>query len=215
MDRTNGENNVTVGGKREFTDGPPGTTVEEQFLNGVQEEIVTAIEAAGLTPSFGNLTQLKEAIDIFIGLSTAFRGALVNKSVASDIVTGTSTTLVWDTEEYDTNNNFWNLANRSRLVVPSGVGRIVVKANIMWEGVSDDGKRHTVQIFKNGTSFAGMPMGDIPGFDLPAGVNAVSPVLVVDSTGVDYFEVVVFQGAGSNRQVLADGATWFAIEVIE
>lgn len=45
MHRTEGANNQA----NMFTDGPPGTTVEEDFLNAVQEEIATVIEAAGLT----------------------------------------------------------------------------------------------------------------------------------------------------------------------
>lgn len=214
MDRTTGENNVTVGGKREFTDGPPGTTVEEVFLNAVQEEIVSAIEAAGLTPSSGDTTQLRQAILAFIGLSTAFRGALVAKSVNSDIVTATSTALAWDTETYDT-GDFWSTTNRSRLLVPSGISRIVVKAGAAWENAGVDINARTIQIFKNGTSFVGMPAATIKGYGTPTANNIVSPVLNVDSTGVDYFEAIATHEAGANREILADGATWFAIEVID
>jgi hypothetical protein len=63
MDRTQGTNYDTVGGKRQFTDGPPGTTVEEDFLNAVQEELVATIEAAGLTSSTGDNTQLLQALN--------------------------------------------------------------------------------------------------------------------------------------------------------
>ena len=66
MDRTTGTNNVEVDGKRQFTDGPPATTVNDDWLNAVQEEIVSLIEAGGLTPDNSDLTQLKAAIDIFI-----------------------------------------------------------------------------------------------------------------------------------------------------
>lgn len=62
MDRTLGDNHITVGGKRQFTDGPPGTTIDADHMNQVQEEIVTAITNAGLTPSSTDRTQLYQAI---------------------------------------------------------------------------------------------------------------------------------------------------------
>ncbi len=64
MDRTTGTNNVEVGGKRQFTDGPPATTVDDTWLNAMQEEIVSFIESAGLTPDGSDLTQLKQAVDL-------------------------------------------------------------------------------------------------------------------------------------------------------
>ena len=53
-------------GKDGFTEGNQSTEaptiVTSNWLNGVQEEIITTIEAAGLTPSGGNLSQLLAAI---------------------------------------------------------------------------------------------------------------------------------------------------------
>lgn len=49
-----------------FVDGPPGTTVEEDFLNAVQEELCYAIEQAGLTlktAATETRQQLKAGID--------------------------------------------------------------------------------------------------------------------------------------------------------
>jgi len=45
MHRTEGTNNAA----NLFVDGPPGTTVEENFLNALQEEIAGVVEGAGLT----------------------------------------------------------------------------------------------------------------------------------------------------------------------
>lgn len=45
MHRTEGDNHSG----NLFTDGPPGTTVEENFLNAVQEELCNVIETAGIT----------------------------------------------------------------------------------------------------------------------------------------------------------------------
>lgn len=45
MHRTEGAENIS----NLFTDGPPGTRVEQNWLNAVQEELANAIENAGLT----------------------------------------------------------------------------------------------------------------------------------------------------------------------
>lgn len=45
MHRTEGENHSS----NLFTDGPPGTTVEENWLNTMQEEIANAVESSGQT----------------------------------------------------------------------------------------------------------------------------------------------------------------------
>lgn len=64
MDRITGANWIyDAYGKRIFTDGPPATTVPATWLTGIQEEIMTVIEGAGLAPSINDNTQLKQAID--------------------------------------------------------------------------------------------------------------------------------------------------------
>src|SRR3990167_6104864 len=66
MHRTEGANYIKdSAGRNNFTDGPPGTTVDEGFLNAVQEEIANVIEYAGinlLTKATDTHTQLREAI---------------------------------------------------------------------------------------------------------------------------------------------------------
>lgn len=61
MHKTEGANNVA----NLFTDGPPGTTVEQNFLNAMQEEICYVITQSGLvlkTASTETRQQLFEAI---------------------------------------------------------------------------------------------------------------------------------------------------------
>lgn len=58
MHRTDGDNNLAGA----FTDGPPGTAVEEDWLNAVQEEIIGVITAAGITLSKSDQTQLLTAL---------------------------------------------------------------------------------------------------------------------------------------------------------
>ena len=68
MDRTDGQNYIDIGGgRRGFRDqnvdaGVPGTRVTAAFLNSLQEEILTAIENAGITPAAADWSQLDAAI---------------------------------------------------------------------------------------------------------------------------------------------------------
>lgn len=62
MHRTEGANKTA---DNKFTDGPPGTTVNDDWLNAVQEEIANVIESAGLvlkTAATETNLQLREAL---------------------------------------------------------------------------------------------------------------------------------------------------------
>lgn len=59
MQRTTGTNHSN----NMFTNGPPGTDVEEVWLNNIQEEICNLIEDAGLTLDVNDDTQLTQAVD--------------------------------------------------------------------------------------------------------------------------------------------------------
>jgi hypothetical protein len=65
MHRTEGANYAAGSLGNEFTNGPPGTTITDDWLNAVQEEIAAVIEAAGLTlktASTETSAQLKAAL---------------------------------------------------------------------------------------------------------------------------------------------------------
>jgi len=58
MHRTEGSNYDEVAGKKYFSNGPPGTLVEEDWLNTVQEEICNIIETAGITLDVSIILQI-------------------------------------------------------------------------------------------------------------------------------------------------------------
>jgi hypothetical protein len=69
MDRVSAPNYATVSGLRMFQDAnlgtaTPGTELEQVWFNGVQESIIGAVTAAGLTPTDSDNTQLLAAIRI-------------------------------------------------------------------------------------------------------------------------------------------------------
>lgn len=69
MHRTEGANSVA----NYFANGPPGTTLEENWLNAVQEEIIAVLTAAGIDPlaaSGDTRTQLATAIQALILINT-------------------------------------------------------------------------------------------------------------------------------------------------
>jgi len=83
MHRTEGDNYTTVGTDKRFTDGPPGTTVTDDWLNAVQEEIATVVEGAGLTLSTASA-------DTFGQLLAALQTGTLNKATAAEIMTGSN-----------------------------------------------------------------------------------------------------------------------------
>ena len=77
MHRTEGTHNSAG----QFTDGPPGTTIESRWLYAVQEEILYVIEQAGLTPNpaaADSSDQLKRAIELMLTANVAYARATTN-----------------------------------------------------------------------------------------------------------------------------------------
>ena len=146
MHRTEGTNNVG----NLFFNGPPGTVVEEDWLNAVQEEICYLIEQAGLTVlTAGTETrqQLKAAVAALIAVHAALtsthgavsaatadkiilrdaagRAKVVDPSVASDIATKNTV----DSHAVLTNaHSGTSAATADRLVLRNGSGRAQVAA---------------------------------------------------------------------------------------
>jgi hypothetical protein len=77
MHRTEGTHNSAG----QFTDGPPGTTIESRWLNAVQEEILYVIEQAGLVPNTAaadSSDQLKRAIELMLVGTVPYASATTN-----------------------------------------------------------------------------------------------------------------------------------------
>jgi hypothetical protein len=68
MDRTNGAGHINhrFAAENPATNQPP-TEVTADWLNGIQEELIGIIVAAGIAPVSSVLTQLKQALDILYG----------------------------------------------------------------------------------------------------------------------------------------------------
>ena len=123
MDRTTGQNHVVNGGKRQFTDGPPGTAVEEGWLNAIQEEIMSVIEGAGIAPSSSDNTQLKQAIFGGAYFAVQLSGT---QSLASNVVTKIS---LGNLGYVDSDSlSGWSITNNEYTVVRDGLYLFNAKA---------------------------------------------------------------------------------------
>ena len=124
MHRIAGDNKAVIGGIDYFTNGPPGTDLEDDWLNAVQEEIASVVEEAGLTlKTAGTDTrdQLEAAMYI---LSNEYVAA--KRSVASGTPGQTAVASTWTPLEIDTiatNISGASLAT-NQITLPAGTYKI-------------------------------------------------------------------------------------------
>jgi hypothetical protein len=217
MHRTEGANH---NGYR-FQDGPPGTKIEENWLNAIQEEIAYVIETGGAaleTAATETSTQLHAAILAVTG--TTHRGALVYLGAAGQTINDSVTTNIsWTNEAYDTSDiSDISVAgpNPTRLTVPTGVTKIKLTAQIQF--ATDAVGIREVAIQKNALSgYVGRPYvrhdASIAG---STRINLVSATIQVIAG--DFFNCAVRQESGGGLDVLGDvlgDESWFAMEIVQ
>lgn len=151
---------------------------------------------------------------VTVGPISGFRGLSYNQapafsayanSTTQTITTGTQTKVLFQTEEFDTNNNFAN----SRFT-PTVPGYYQLNAEVRFEGASGTGET-MIMIWKNGTeirrgtSFKGVQIAT------DGWAMTVSSLVYADGAS-DYFEIAVQQGSGSNLNLTTantSSTTWF------
>jgi hypothetical protein len=133
-----------------------------------------------------------------------YRGAQASLSAAQSVSDATEAAVAWDTEDRDT-DAFWDSGSGSRLTVPDGISKVILRAALDWAS-SATGQRE-VRIKKNGTLvYTKSDSGS-------ATQHFVTPVLDVASG--DYFEVFAYQDSGSAVDVQATDDSYFALDVVE
>lgn len=149
------------------------------------------------------------------------RGALVYNSSNQSIAHGSEVTLNFDSEDYDTDSIHDTVTNNSRLTVPSGASKILLKGQVLLANGADYTGAY-ILVNKNGvsTGYAGKPRQSYAETttSLNPILNTSSPIIRVSSG--DYFELVIAQyntaTAARNAQPGGFGdQTWFAMEIIE
>lgn len=205
--------NGTIGGWAPPSGGSPLTTKGDLFgFSTVDARIPVGTNDQVLIADSAQTTGVKWGAQTGGGGGAAFRGALVAKTASQSVPNSTDTTLTWNSETYDTDNIHNNVTNNTRLTVPAGVTRAILRVNLSLQ-VSTVGRRN-VSILKNGTTFPGMGyVGTQGASSNPMGISLLSSTISVIAG--DFFEVILNQSSGGNLNVLAESRTSFSMEIVE
>ena len=169
------------------------------------------------TPTITGLISNGAATGTAIG-----RGCLVTLSADEAIANGTNVHVSWDSETggYDTDTIHDTVTNNKRLTVPTGVTKVRLSAQVVWES-SATGVRRIILSKNDETTTPATALG-MPSDWAPASggvhVNSFcSPIITVVAT--DYFTLDAYQTSGGSLNVDATaagfGESWFSMEIIK
>jgi hypothetical protein len=159
-----------------------------------------------LTADSSTATGLKWATPASGG--TTFVGASVYKSGNQSIANNTTTTITWDSEDFDTNAFHDNSTNNSRMTIPVGyAGKYSITGLVSW-GSSATGYR-LVEIFKNGATAGFMWSGAMSAY------YAVAVIKILNLAEGDYVEIKGYQNSGGNLNAAGTAAeSYFQIQYL-
>ena len=149
-------------------------------------------------------------------MPTKFRGALVYITSNKSIPSSTGTMVEWDEYKYDT-DGFWNPNEPTKLIIPRGVKRVRLTANVRWHASSEDANSRWAWIRGNESDDAFSGMGQsrqiaTPKTDVIQNVQSA----VVEVQEGDYFQFRLYHDENGARSIRSQGGfTWFSIEVID
>jgi|688.fasta_scaffold34497_6 hypothetical protein len=130
-----------------------------------------------------------------------FSGVFVRQSAATtSISNNTNTTVLFDTEEFDTDAYHSTSTNTSRITIPAGkAGKYAINSAFFFQENANGAR--VLNIHKNGSNYARSQMP-------PNSVSqiAVTLNLVMDLAVNDYIEVVVFQNSGGSLNLYGGSA---------
>jgi hypothetical protein len=113
-------------------------------------------------------------------------------------------------ESYDTDSIHSITTDNTKLIVPSGITKVRLTAQVAFSNDNTSGIRGAY-IYKNGASFIGYPVRYITYVAYNTPIGLITPIVSV-SAG-DYFTVSCYQNSGSTLTL--DSATWFSMEIIQ
>jgi hypothetical protein len=132
---------------------------------------------------------------------SAFSGVFVRQSASTtSISNNTNTTVLFDTEEFDTDAYHSTSTNTGRITIPAGkAGKYAINSAFFFQEAANGAR--VLNIYKNGSNYARSQMP-------PDSVSqiAVTLNLVMDLAVSDYIEVVVFQNSGGALNIYGGSA---------
>lgn len=153
------------------------------------------LTVAGGVPSWANAG----------GGGSTYSGASLYQSSDINISNATSTTLTWDSEQWDTDNYHSTSSNTSRITIPSGkAGKF--KFNIQVRYPANSTGRRIIYLYKNGSELWSSE-------NTPSSQNMVMGINTqADAAVGDYFEVKTYQSSGGTLAV-TEGLTYSFFQV--
>lgn len=136
---------------------------------------------------------------------SAYSGASLYQSSDINISNTTSTTLTWDSEQWDTDSYHSTSSNTSRITIPSGkAGKFKFNIQIRYPGNSTG--RRIIYLYKNGSELWSSE-------NTPGSQNMVLAINTqADAAVGDYFEVKTYQSSGGTLAV-TEGSTYSFFQV--
>ena len=131
--------------------------------------------------------------DVAAGVFTNTPSFLVTLSADQSITTGTDTKVQWDSEIYDTDNEFDGSTNYRWTCGTSG--KYLLSWSIEFAYMSD-GRTLLGSLYKNGSEF--IRVRPTTG---AAGATGFTGSQILSVTAEDYFEIYVYHDYGSNRNL--------------
>ena len=129
------------------------------------------------------------------GTSTAV-GCSISNSVAQTIGNSSTTTLTFNTEDYDTDAFHSTSSNTGRITIPTGKGgKYFVTTTVNYAGNATGFRQ--IRILKNGSTNVAAAI-ETPGAN--ADMSLTCSIMLTLVAG-DYLEVVTFQNSGGNLNV--------------
>ena len=176
--------------------------------------IITATTSSGLTQSADNsgVLQLASGTGNLVTVPSVTGTAMVSGNMPAfsaylgggtqSINSGVFTKVTFDTETFDTNNNF-----ASSRFTPTVAGYYQLNTNILFNGIAS-GVIATVAIYKNGSNYARGMSGYLN--NTSGDLELVATTLAYANGTTDYFEIFAFQNSGSAKTIFNDvGLTSF------
>lgn len=138
-----------------------------------------------------------------------FIGVALYNSTSQSIPNNTDTTVLFDSESYDTNTFHSTSTNTGRITIPTGQGGYYqLNCAIQFENKSGGARR--VKLFKNGSAITGNAGDAIANGN---GFVTIQYTLVMSAVAGDYFTLVVFSDPGSSTNLEQVGTSFQAIKV--
>jgi len=137
--------------------------------------------------------------------SPTFVGCQVYKTGAAQTLTnGTSTSITFDAENFDTDGFHSTSSNTERLTIPTGkAGYYLFYASVMYNGNSA-GQR-TITLLKNNAGITGAAQNRTS--PVNGGYATTTALAVVNLAVADYVSITAYQNSGGDLDIMNDGNT--------